>query len=98
MTDTHKAQPEKEPVAEAVNVPRDLIGAACSAIEHKRDAPNVLEKLRRYTVGDLSLTTPPQRTWVGLTDEESVELMRQVPHLTIGGLLAIEAKLKEKNT
>ncbi len=45
-------------------------------------------------------TTPPaaQRQWVGLTDEESVEIMRQVPHLTIGGLLAVEAKLKEKNT
>lgn len=38
-----------------------------------------------------------QRTWVGLTNEESVELMRQVPNLTIGGLLAVEAKLKEKN-
>ena len=39
-----------------------------------------------------------QRTWVGLTDEEAVEVMRQVPHLTIGGLLSVEAKLKEKNT
>ena len=45
-------------------------------------------------------TTPPavQRQWVGLTDEEVVEIMRQVPHLTIGGWLTVEAKLKEKNT
>ena len=43
---------------------------------------------------------PPaaQRQWVGLTDGERVELMRQVSHLTIGGLLATETKLKEKNT
>lgn len=53
-------------------------------------------------------TTPPQREWVGLTDEEVVGL-----YLTIGGdrewaiggmgdvvpfARAIEAKLKEKNT
>lgn len=49
-------------------------------------------------VGTRLYTTPPQRTWVGLTDEEAVEVMRQVPHLTIGGLLSVEAKLKEKNT
>ena len=36
--------------------------------------------------------------WVGLTTDERVELMQKVPHLTIGGLLAVEAKLKEKNT
>jgi hypothetical protein len=40
---------------------------------------------------------PQQRTWVGLTDEEAMELMKQTPHLTIGGLLAVENKLKEKN-
>ena len=45
-------------------------------------------------------TTPPQRTWVGLTDEEYKEL-----HLQMGPVYyyqeygqAIEAKLKEKNT
>ena len=41
---------------------------------------------------------PQQRTWVGLTDEEAVALMKQTRHLTIGGLLAVEARLKEKNT
>jgi hypothetical protein len=40
-----------------VLVPRDLVGAACAAIEGKRDAPKTLEQLRRYTTGDLS--TPP---------------------------------------
>ena len=45
-------------------------------------------------------TTPPQRTWVGLTDEEYKEL-----HLQMGPVYyyqeygqAIEAKLKGKNT
>lgn len=37
-----------------VAVPFDLISAACSAIDKKRDAPKLLAELRRYTVGDLS--------------------------------------------
>ena len=46
-------------------------------------------------------TTPPQRTWVGLTDEEVYAIGFD---LNIGGIQtmkayqAIEAKLKEKNT
>ena len=50
--------------------------------------------------GDKLYTTPPKRTWVGLTDEEYKEL-----HLQMGPVYyyqeygqAIEAKLKEKNT
>lgn len=35
-------------------VPRALIGAACHAIDKKRDAPNTLATLRRFTYGDLS--------------------------------------------
>ena len=44
-------------------------------------------------------TAPPQRTWVGLTDDEIFEIHKQVDsmqYLTFGH--AIEAKLKEKNT
>lgn len=37
-----------------VTVPRDLIGAACSAVDKGRDAPKTLEQLRRYTTGELS--------------------------------------------
>ena len=45
--------------------------------------------------------TPPQRTWVGLTDEEVLKFRDIVPN-TLGYDLiefaqAIEAKLKEKN-
>jgi len=45
------------------------------------------------------LLHPPQRTWVGLTNEEQLELYKK--HDMDGwGLFynAIEAKLKEKNT
>ena len=44
------------------------------------------------------LLHPPQRTWVGLTDDEIFEIHKQVDsmqYLTFGH--AIEAKLKEKN-
>ena len=45
-------------------------------------------------------TTPPQRTWVGLTDDEWNELYDEyVPLKHYARLMeAIEAKLKEKNT
>ena len=42
-------------------------------------------------------TTPPQRTWVGLTDEERIE----IDHLALSRVQAVqmtEAKLKELNT
>ena len=46
-------------------------------------------------------TTPPQRTWVGLTDEEISEVLGSDIHDEPSGELrfirAIEAKLKEKN-
>ena len=55
-----------------------------------------LEMNPRYALVCPLYTTPPQRTWVGLTDEE-IELamaeptLRKIYH-------AIEAKLKELNT
>jgi hypothetical protein len=42
-------------------------------------------------------TATPQRTWVGLTDEERIE----IDHLALSRVQAVqmtEAKLKEKNT
>ena len=41
--------------------------------------------------------TPPQRPWVGLTDEDISEIVRGT-HNTGSFARAIEAKLKEKNT
>ena len=44
---------------EHVAVPRGLIGAACYAIEHKREGTNTLTELRRYTFGDKSKAISP---------------------------------------
>ena len=52
--------------------------------------------------GDKVYTTPPQRTWVGLTDEEIILIVADCAsshqHTDIHFARAIEAKLKEKNT
>jgi len=52
--------------------------------------------------GDVGLyTTPPQRTWVGLTDEERKDTLQSVNTGFVVDAsvvaIAIEAKLKEKN-
>ena len=51
--------------------------------------------------GDVALyTTPPQRTWVGLTDEEIMECLDQGYGVNMrldGFARIIEAKLKERN-
>ena len=49
-------------------------------------------------------TTPPNKEWVGLTDEEIVEVLFELKTETMGVIRterlarAVEAKLKEKNT
>jgi hypothetical protein len=49
---------------------------------------------------DIHTCTPPQRTWVGLTDEEKADLFENsAPYYSEADYAdAIEAKLKEKNT
>ena len=50
----------------------------------------------------IKYTTPPQRTWVGLTDEEIVLIVAECAashqHTDIHFARAIEAKLRSKNT
>ncbi len=61
--------------------------------------------LKDVAIGTLLYTAPPQREWVGLTDEEVASVLG-FGEYTVGSakviLLAIahtvEAKLKEKNT
>jgi len=43
-------------------------------------------------------TTPPQRTWVGLTDKEIEEIAVYPMNPTADLVRTIERKLKEKNT
>ena len=62
-------------------VPRGLLGAACDAINKKRDAPKTLAELRRYAFGYLSSPAPAPnaldaerwRTFVGLPHEIRAE-------------------------
>ena len=53
-----------------------------------------LEMNPRYAFVCALYTTPPQRTWVGLTDEEYAELAEEFGPFPIN---QIEAKLKERN-
>jgi hypothetical protein len=57
------------------------------------DTPTVvnLPKIPLYT-------TPPQRTWIGLTEDEVFEISNKMPYADRFDFAeAIEAKLKEKN-
>jgi hypothetical protein len=94
------AQPA--PVKENTMNDEKLLRLALEAIERgvrdgywNRDTVDVSTAIQKRLLNP----TPPaaQRQWVGLTDEERIEIMRQVPHLTIDGLFAVEDKLKEKN-
>ena len=66
------------------------------------DAMIALRELRGLIAYMKRNTTPPQRTWVGLTDEEVEDFVSALWPLAekpvSDRLRAIEAKLKEKNT
>ena len=79
------AQPEQEPVAWRFH-DRNM----WCYVDHLTDLPQ--DKFKPL------YTAPPQREWVGLTDEEARELcVANVPYV-IDMVRALEAKLKEKNT
>jgi hypothetical protein len=106
------AQPEQEPVAWAtredfyreldrlVNRMRQQMEIK-SVIMRCKDydvaLPIIYTDFGRVLVGQVSI--PPQRTWVGLTDEEHIALHDKFVDTDCYGLLidATEAKLKEKN-
>jgi len=87
-------EPEQEPVAFYVykpTLPRGHLGNVSDG-----DLPWVYDQdpSSGYSARMLVHTTPPQRTWVGLTDEEikELDLSNYVQVVRI-----VEAKLKEKN-
>ena len=87
MTKEALAQPEQEPVA-WMDKDGDVLSA--SVIDG-----NGLRNIPLYT-------TPPQRTWVGLTDEELQPIADEY-RILFGGWVkdfarVIEDKLKDKNT
>ena len=77
--DKCKAQPEQEPVGQLLE---DAFGRGQVMWFNKPKDESML------------YTTPPQRTWVRLTDEEQQNISLEVP---IDAVFITEAKLKEKN-
>ena len=98
------AQPEQEPVAFYVykpTLPRGNLGNVSDS-----NLPWVYDQdpSSGYSARMLVYTTPPQRTWVGLTDEEiadcaeKMEASDPTDSFWREFFRGIEAKLKEKNT
>jgi hypothetical protein len=90
---------EQEPVAL-----ESLLGAIARGWCHEKNASKEMDSDLAMAIATEVKTfyaTPPQRTWVGLTDEEYTHITDTVFH-TGQGLVAyykaIEAKLKELNT
>ena len=87
-------QEQGEPVAYVVTT--EVHGQMCSFI-HRSDLTKLLPD------GQLLYTTPQQRTWVALTDEEREQVYKiwrfhPSNETNLHLCKAIEAKLKEKNT
>ena len=62
---------------------------------HKPMHPQLKAMLEEY-FDKCFAESAPQRTWVGLTDDEMQDLWDRYAHMEM--MRAIEAKLKEKNT
>ena len=61
-----------------------------------------MQKLQARSINEVlelpNHTQSPQRTWVGLTDDERIDLMYESGGNEIVAIQITEAKLKEKNT
>ena len=72
------------------------------ALAEPEQEPATKEQIREAMIFNLPLyTTPPQRTWVGLEEDEVEACFHHVDEAGLGLFdfaEAIEAKLKEKNT
>jgi len=72
-----------------------------NCVHQFRAIPQNVQKLMLASGFEPPFTTPPQRTWVGLTIDEREQIQQEcfgkVPH-HVAFAHAIEAKLKEKNT
>lgn len=85
----HPQEPEQEPVA----MRYDFDGYGWKYI----DSGSGSDWQTRIKDAEPLYTTPPQRTWVGLTDEE-FQLIYDIGRTPAGMMEMVEAKLKEKNT
>ena len=104
------AQPEQEPVAKVVRTAPERIWLDLGFDPSDEDEISFGDLVDATWSNDNATgygieyvradTTPPQRTWVGLTDEEIQTMWQNTsPYYDHQDFaLAIEAKLKEKNT
>jgi hypothetical protein len=83
------AQPEQEPVAW---VCEGISSDEKHAIDYQQ------EDVDAIPIGTMLYATPPQRQWVGLTPEEVKEISFANRPYVVDMVVALEAKLKEKNT
>jgi hypothetical protein len=86
ITAIKEALAQPEPVAL-----RDVI-----AVNLMRENINNKHRARELAEHFIKLTTPPQRTWVGLTAADRKEIERQSVYVE-GAIRMTEAKLKQKN-
>jgi hypothetical protein len=98
------AQPEQEPVAFYVYKPTLPRGNLGNVLDSNLPWVYDQDPSSGYSARMLVYTTPPQRTWVGLTDEEiadcaeKMEASDPTDSFWREFFRGIEAKLKEKNT
>ena len=85
------------------NTARKALSQPELELMYAKEKPKLMLEKFREMKDLLDDTTPPQRTWVGLTDEEAQQTFAKhncTISTHLAGILAraIEAKLKEKNT
>jgi hypothetical protein len=89
FNDGCKPKPEQEPASVTYKQVADTMNFLWYGNVEQVQMAELLESKKLYT-------TPPQRTWVGLTDREFEEVTHGMEDLE-DCWIAIEAKLREKN-
>ena len=89
--DKLEAQLEQESVAWEIS-------GKLTSLREVKGFVDTLVRDAEHNLRQLANTTPPQRTWVGLTQDEFRDFASTLEYGTGGLIRAIEAKLKEKNT
>ena len=90
LLNTSPPQPAQEPKSVTFKEVADTMNALRKGNFSQKAAAKEIGKLKLYTA-------PPQRTWVGLTDDERYDCVHSGAEDSWDVALLIEAKLKEKN-
>ena len=94
-------KPSREALMAEVAVLIELVHVLSDKVaelEAKQEQGKSFFKFRECEDSQAGTATPPQRTWVGLTNEEREELMDNYDVASPDYAKAIEAKLREKNS